>query len=82
MGYGMRMNLPGAARLRLPSGRIRLRQGGTPRLRKVRLSRPEMIQALIFLLIMIVFFALAMYVGWWTLQQEEHQAEQEQHTRG
>ena len=61
---------------------MRLRPGSTPRQQKVKLSRPEIVQALIFLLIMIVFFVFAMYVGWWTLQQEEHQAEQEQHATG
>jgi hypothetical protein len=40
------------------------------------LNKSEIIQATIFLLLMTLVFLLAMFVGWWTLQEEERELKQ------
>jgi hypothetical protein len=70
--------LPDIKNLRIVRFNIR----GAPHHSKLSLSGKELLQAGIFLLIMILLFLMAMYVGWWTLQQEENEAEhQHQHAR-
>ena len=54
---------------------------GAPHHPKVRLSGKELLQVVVFLLILVVLFLIAMYVGWWTLQQEEKAERQHQHAR-
>lgn len=50
-----------------------LRYRGRKRFIDVPLSRIETIQIVIFLLLAAIVFLLAMYVGWWTLQEEERE---------
>ena len=63
-------------RLGLARGGVRLRLNwrGVPRQMRVRLSEREVLQVALFLLLMIIAFLLAMYLGWWTLQQEERES--------
>jgi hypothetical protein len=50
-----------------------LRYRGRKRFIDVPLSKIETIQVLIFLLLAAIVFLFAMYVGWWTLQEEERE---------
>jgi hypothetical protein len=49
------------------------RYRGRKRFIDVPLSKIETIQVMIFLLLATIVFLLAMYVGWWTLQEEERE---------
>ena len=37
----------------------------------VSLTQREMNQLVVFLILLTILFSLAMYIGWWTLQEEE-----------
>jgi type II secretory pathway component PulL len=70
--------------------RLRLGFGGAsysltlrkePRASTERLTRKQIRHVAFFLIVLIVVFVVSMYLGWWTLQQEEHELHQDhQHT--
>jgi hypothetical protein len=56
---------------------VTLRHRKTWRTTRHRMTKAELLQGLRLLLLIVIILIIGLYLGWWTLEQEEKQERQE-----